>query len=191
MRFSTRARAWLLLLAAIGCARRTPQPVSPLPTGQPAPAELRQRYSGTYAYAGGDAERASVAAAVNRAVEPMSPFARGFARKALMERAEIRDFFVISFDDKGNVSVVSPREFPEVSPSDGTPIRVTNRFGDQTELSQLFVDGVLVQRGRSESGGGTTTFELRPDGQTLRLHRVMESSQLPRPVEYTLTYKRR
>ncbi|HME91060.1 MAG TPA: hypothetical protein VKE49_06535 [Myxococcaceae bacterium] len=174
----------------MACAHKTPQPPSPVRIGQPAPAALRQRYSGTYVYAGGDAERASVSAAVNRAVEQMPFFSRGFARSALMERAEVRDFYAISFDDQGNLSILSPNEFPEVSPSDGTPVRITNRFGDQTELSQQFVDGVLVQRGRSDRGGGTTTFELRPDDQTLLVHRVMESSQLPQPVDYALTYKR-
>jgi hypothetical protein len=156
----------------------------------PAPAELRQRYSGTYIHSGGNTERVAVAAAVERGVAQMPVFARGIARSALMARAEIRQLLIISFDDAGNVSVLSPGETPEVSASDGTPVRMTNRFGDESELTQQFVDGVLVQRGRSQSGGGSTTFELRPDGQTLIVRRLMQSSRLPQPIEYTLTYRR-
>jgi hypothetical protein len=78
-----------------------------------------------------------------------------------------------------------------VSPSDGTPVHVVNRFGDESELSQRFIDGALVQIGRANDGGGSTTFELQPKGETLIVRRVMESSQLPRPVEYALTYRRK
>jgi hypothetical protein len=49
----------------------------------------------------------------------------------------------------------------------------------------------LVQIGRADDGGGSTTFELQPKGETLIVRRVMESSQLPRPVEYALTYRRK
>jgi hypothetical protein len=181
----------LVVLGLSACARRAPQPEPVYPGSHaPVPVELRQRYSGAFVYSGGDAERTAVASAVNHAVESMSFFARGFARNALLARAAIRDSFTISFDDAGNVSVVSPGEFPEVSPADGTPVRMVNRFGDETELTQQFVAGNLVQRGRSADGGGSTTFALQPDQRTLLVRRTMESTQLSRPVEYTLTYRR-
>lgn len=131
-----------------------------------------------------------MAAAVERAVAPMSIFAIDIARQALLARAAVRTSYAISFDEAGNIKVESPGEFPEVSPSDGTPVDVLNRFGDASELTQQFEDGVLVQRGRTDDGGGSTTLELQPDGNTLLIRRVMESTQLPRPVEYTLTYRR-
>jgi len=182
--------ACLFFICAIACARKGPPSSLPPAPRAPAPAELRHRYAGTYVYVGGDCERAAVAAAVDRAVEHMSFLTRDFARSALKQRAAIRESITIAFDDAGNVSVLSPGEFPEVSPSDGTPARVINRFGDESELSQRFVDGVLVQQGRSDSGGGRTAFEVRADGQSLLVHRFMESSHLPQPVEYTLTYRR-
>jgi hypothetical protein len=185
------AAVWLAMAAAIGCARRAPQPPSPTPAArEPVPAELRQRYVGTYVYAGGEGERAAVAAAVNRAVEDMSFLTRGFARSALIERAEIREAYTILFDDAGRVGILSPGELPEVSPPDGTPVPVVNRFGDESELTQQFIDGVLVQRGRTADGGGSTVFELQPDDQTLLVHRTMESSKLSQPVKYALTYRR-
>jgi len=183
---------WLLVAVEIGCARRAPPAaVSPSTAGTPVPVELIQRFTGTYVYVGEDEERAAVARAVDRAVEDMSFLTRGFARSALMDRAAIRESYTIFFDEAGQVSVVSPGELPEVSPPDGTPVQVVNRLGDESELTQQFIDSVLVQRGRTADGGGTTAFELQPDGETLLVHRTMESSQLSQPVKYTLTYRRR
>jgi hypothetical protein len=152
--------------------------------------ELRQRYGGTYQFVGGAAERAAVAAAVDRAVAPMSFLARDIARKSLRARAEIRESIGIFFGDDGTVTLLSPAELPESGPADGTPVRVVNRFGDESELSQQFVNQAFVQRGRTNDGSGSTIFELQPDGQTLLVHRTMESSRLPQPVKYTLTYWR-
>ena len=89
------------------------------------------------------------------------------------------------------MSRLSPGELPEVSPADGAPVQVVNRLGDESELTQQFIDGVLVQRGRTADGGGSTAFELQPNGETLLVHRTMESSKLSQPVKYTLTYRRR
>ncbi len=185
-------RCWVILLAAISCARRGPDPISQPQVIREAPSvELRQRYGGTYQFVGGEAERGAVAAAVERAVAPMSFLARGIARSSLIARAEIRQAIGIFFADDGTVAVLSPGELPESTPADGTPVRVVNRFGDESELSQQFINGVFVQRGRTDDGSGSTIFELQPDGQTLIVHRTMESSKLPQPVKYTLTYRRK
>src|SRR5262245_45310126 len=80
---AARASVWVLIAVTIACARRAP-PVSAPAARAPVPAELRQRYTGTYVYTGGEGERAAVAAAVDRAVEEMSFLTRGFARSALM-----------------------------------------------------------------------------------------------------------
>ena len=181
----------MALLAGIGCMRRPGMP-PPAPPGASTPVspELRHRYSGTFVYAGGEKERAAVAAAVEQAVKEMSFLTRGFARSALLERAAPRESYRIFFDEAGRVGVLSPGELPEVSPPDGTPVRVVNRFGDESELSQEFIDGKLVQRGRTSDGGGSTVFELQPDSVALLVHRTMESSKLSQPVRYTLTYRR-
>ncbi len=121
----------------------------------------------------------------------MSFLARGFARSALMDRAAVRESYTIFFDEAGRLGVLSPGELPEVSPADGTPVQVVNRLGDESELTQQFIDGVLVQRGRTADGGGSTAFDLQPDGQTLLVRRTMDSSKLTQPVKYTLTYRRR
>jgi len=180
-----------LALAAVGCAHSSPEEVSAAPavSAHKAPPSLKQRYAGTYVYAGNAAERAAVASAVNAAVDGMG-IATGFARSALMKRAEIRPSYTILFDAKGDVGVETPGYPPELSPSDGTEVKLTNKYGDESSVSQRFVSGALLQRGRTDDGKGETQFTLQPDGKTLLVKRVMQSSQLPRPVEFTLTYLR-
>jgi hypothetical protein len=179
-----------LVLAAVGCAHSSPEPASAPPAASHlAPPNLKQRYAGTYVYAGTAAERAAVGTAVETAVDGMG-IATGFARSALMKRAEIRPSYAILFDAKGDVEVETPGFPPEVSPSDGTEVKLTNKYGDESNVSQRFQGGALLQQGRTSDGKGQTQFKLQPDGKTLLVKRVMESQQLPRPVEFTLTYVR-
>lgn len=179
-------------LAVFGCAHSNPEeataPAPPVAT-HPAPHSIKQRYAGTYVYAGTAAERAAVAAAVDSAVDGMG-IATGFARSALMKRSEIRPSYAIGFDAQGDVEVATPGYPPEVSPSDGTEVKLKNKYGDESKVSQRFVGGALLQQGRTDDGKGETLFKLQPDGKTLVVKRVMESQQLPRPVDFTLTYVR-
>lgn len=156
---------------------------------EPAPVALEQRFVGTYVYAGSAAEKSAVTAAVNTAVDGMG-IATGFARSALLQRSEIRPSYTIAFTARGDIDVETPGYPAEVSPGNGTEVKLTNRDGDESQISQHFVDGVLVQQGRTEQGKGQTRFTLAPDGKTLVVRRTMESSELPRPVEFSLTYVR-
>lgn len=140
-------------------------------------------------YAGNAAERAAVATAVDSAVDGMG-IATGFARSALMKRSEIRPSYTIVFDGKGAVGVETPGYPAEVSPSNGTEVALTNKYGDESKVSQRFASGALLQQGHTDDGKGETQFKLQPDGKTLMVKRVMESSRLPRPVEFKLTYVR-
>jgi hypothetical protein len=184
--------AWTAFsIAAFGCAHSTPVETSAPAKGtsRPPSLSLEKRYAGTYVYAGTDAERAAVQAAVDSATDGMG-IATGFARSALMKRSEIRPTYTISFDGKGNVSVETPGYPPEFSSTTGTEVKVTNKYGDESESSQHFVGGALLQQGRTDDGSGSVQFKLQPDGKTLIVTRVMKSPKLPRPVEFTLTYVR-
>ncbi len=186
-------------LVAFGCAHSTPvEPSGPAKGTSKAPAKgtskppslsLAQRYAGIYVYAGADAERAAVNTAVDSATDGMG-IATGFARSALMKRSEIRQTYSISFDGKGDVSVESPGYPPETSPSNGTEVKLTNKYGDESQNSQHFDGGALLQQGRTDDGSGSTEFKLQPDGKTLIVTRVMKSPKLPRAVEFSLTYVR-
>jgi hypothetical protein len=151
---------------------------------------LEAKYKGSYLYAGGDAEKRALSAAVERAISGLSFLAKPTARQALRQRAEIRDSYTLSFDGVGDAQISTPGFPAEFGPLDGKPVTLETKSGDKTQLSLSFLDGVLVATGHSEDGGGRTEFRLVDDGATLLVHRVMESPQLTAPVDFTLTYRR-
>ena len=180
-----------MLALATGCAHVPPAAEKPPPTPPvAAKAALEHRFAGTYLYAGGDAERRAVTAAVERAIAGLSFLAKPVARQTLRQRAEIRDDYMLLFDGLGDLEV-SSKGFPvEFGPLGGQPFALETKYGDQTQITQAFVDGVLVQQAKTDDGSGRTEFRLQDDGATLIVHRVMESSQLTAPVDFTLTYRR-
>jgi hypothetical protein len=181
------------LVLAAGCAHSEavppPRTKAPAPLS-PAQAELQRGYAGIYAYAGSDAERRAVSAAVERSIAGLSFLAKPIARQSLRQRAEIRDSYRLVFDGLGNLELSSPGFPVEAGPLDGTSFALETKYGDQSQISQSFVGGVLVQQGHTDDGSGRTEFRLEDDGATLLVHRVMESSQLSAPVDFTLTYRR-
>jgi hypothetical protein len=183
--------AWAAFtIALIGCAHSTPVETSAVKgTSRPPSLSLEKRYAGTYVYAGGDAERSAVKAAVDNATDGMG-IATGFARSALMKRSEIRPTYTISFDHKGDVSIDTPGFPPEFSPTNGTEVKLTNKYGDESETAQHFVGGALLQQGHTDDGSGSAQFKLQADGKTLLVTRTMKSPKLPKEVEFTLTYVR-
>ena len=186
------------LAVASGCPSSTPSPTGmepgalpALPTPQspsrPAPTS-EQRYAGTYAFAGSEAERAGIEKAVDGATEGM--VGKNIARSELMKRQEVRPTYTLRFDGKGNLAVETPGYPPEISPIDGTEVQLTNKYGDVLQNRQRFVDGSLLQESRTHDGGGSTQFKLMTDGNTLLVTRVSKSPKLPKTVQYTLTYRR-
>jgi len=153
----------------------------------PVQGQVEPVYAGTYVYAGSEAERVAVKAAVDRATEGM--FGKVIAREVLMERSEIRPSYTIRLDP-GRVSVETPGFPPECSPLDGTEVDLRTKYGDVVKNSQQFVSGSLLQQGHTPDGSGSTEFRLLADGNTLRVTCVSRSPRLPRAVEYSLTYVR-
>ena len=147
-----------------------------------------REYEGTYLYAGDDAERRAVKAAVDRATERM--FGKVIARDELMKRSEIRPSYTIHLEPPGMVCVETPGFPSERSPLDGTEVELRTKYGDVVKNSLQFVGGALVERGRTDDGSGSTEFRLQADGRTLLVTRVSRSPRLPGVVEYTLTYRR-
>jgi hypothetical protein len=180
-------------LVAAGCPDSSPsrtslEPRSPVsgPPSTSGPDE--NRYAGTFVYAGTDTERAAIRTAVDHATEGM--VGKNIARGELMKRSEVRPTYTIRFDGKGNVTVETPGYPPESSPLDGTEVQFRTKYGDLVQNKQHFVDGALLQEGRTSDGGGSTRFALQPDGKTLVVTRVSHSPKLPGTVAFHLTYTR-
>jgi len=191
-----RSTAWLrrLALAVVLLAACAHAP--PPPTEIPAPADgaalsdgQRSALSGTWVYSGGDPELAQVDPAVDHATADMGFLAKGFAAEALRARAKPRDRYTLSFEGP-TVSITSPDHPPERGDVGGPAVSVTDRFGDENQTTFRVRDGALVEAGRSSDGSGETVFTPGADGQSLEVHRVMQSSRLSAPVDLTFSYRR-
>ena len=187
--WSRRLAVAAVLLAA--CAHAPPPP-----TEIPAPADgatlseaQRSALSGTWVYSGGDPELTQVDPAVDRATADMGFLAKGFAAEALRARAKPRDRYTLSFEGP-TVSITSPDHPPERGDVGGPAVSVTDRFGDENQTTFRVRDGALVEAGKSSDGSGETVFTPGADGQSLQVHRLMQSSRLSAPVDVTFSYRR-
>ena len=186
---AARAVALVLLFASLAGARGSPGPdgSSTEATVARAPPEL-ERYAGTYLYAGTDAERAAIEAAIDHATRGMP--GRAIAQGELSRRSEVRPSYTIRLDGRGNLAIETPGFPPEVFPLDGSQVPFRNKYGDVLRARARFVEGALVQDSTTSDGGGTTRFELQPDGKTLLVTRISWSPKLPGTVRFRLTYVR-
>jgi hypothetical protein len=82
-----------------------------------------------------------------------------------------------------------PEAPPAVSGCDGAPETYSFK-GDSIVLTQRFVGERLVQTFRSADGARENTYELAPDGSTLRVTVEILSSRLNHPIVYRVTYRR-
>ncbi len=150
---------------------------------------LQARYAGGWRFSGGASERAAVPAAVERSVDGMFFISRGIAYDRLMHVCEICGTYTLSFA-MGKVTVASPCQLPDKSPQDGSEVYHRTQAGDESKLSQRFLEGALVQEFRGEEGNRRVVWTLQPDQVSLQVHVTIASKHLPHPVDYTLSYQR-
>ena len=177
-----------VVLALVACAHAPPPTPDTVPGPGISDAE-RKALSGTWLYAGGDAELATVDPAVERATADMGFLARGIAAQALRARAMPRNLYTLTFDGP-TATIVTPDHPTERGDVGGPPVGVTDRFGDENQTTFRMRDGALVEAGKSADGSGETVFTPDPDGRTLHVRRLMQSSRLSAPVDLTFSYRR-
>ena len=151
---------------------------------------LRRRYAGEYLFVGGEAERASVPAAVERSVDGMFFIARGIAYDRLLKSSEICARYTFDLGG-GTIAIAGSCRTPDVSPADGREVEHRTKQGETSKLSQRFVGETMVQDFRGDEGARKVVWTLLADGETLRAQVVISSKHLPRAVEYALTYRRK
>ena len=126
--------------------------------------------------------------AIERVVADMNFIKRPFARSRLTKtNAAYRTLrldlgaalFRIQFEGRQ----------PIETPADGRAVGWTREDGERFQVSTRMEGGNLVQRFVAEDGSRRNTYHLDPDG-TLRLQAEISSSKLPRPLTYTLVYRR-
>lgn len=198
MRRSSSFLAATLLTCALTAPRAEAQPAPTPPAAQPAPppaaapaapVDPRTRLAGSFVFVGGDRERAALNAAIDRATEGMNFITGPIARGRLRDRNPIYNTVALRFP-AGFIEVVyDGRVFRAPESGANAPGRsITN---DPIQVSQRINNGQLVQVITSDSGSKRAEMALSADGNTLSMHITITAGALPRPLRYTLTFRRR
>lgn len=154
-----------------------------------APADARERFAGTYTYAGGETQKAAIDTAIDKAIAGMFFAIKPVARGKLHDKTEVKTRIGFAFGG-GNVTSTANGEVPATSRDDGTPAAF-KAGGDNLKLSQkLSPDGHLLQSFAAPEGTRVNDYVLSADGKTLTVSVVISSSKLTRPVRYVLTYRK-
>jgi hypothetical protein len=88
------------------------------------------------------------------------------------------------------VTTIPDSHTPVVSPLDGTTIRWRREDGESFDVSTQWEDGALRQTFKAEDGQRTNRYSLAPDGKTLTMQVTITSPRLPKPLTYSLRYRK-
>lgn len=146
-------------------------------------------FAGEFRFVGGQKQREGIDAAIERAVEAVSPVVRKIGRQRL--QATNPAFQAIRIDVSGdNIEVRMDGDGHRAS-LDGTPVRAKSKEGDAIKVSYTLQNGKLRHFIDGKKGDRINVLRLSEDGQRLTLSTKITSSHLPVPVEYKLSYKRK
>lgn len=195
-----RTRVQLLALLAIGTASSAPAcdakaTPAQIETNGLVPALLddetrkaADRHAGTFDFAGGDAEREAVLAAIDDVVAEMNPLARAIARERLREANRVPESIAISRDEDDFTIALDDRRYE--APLDGSPVEVVGVTGDKLTYRLSVKHERVRQSFVGDKGGRENTLALRGE-HGLALAVRVTSDSLPKPLAYRLTYRRK
>ena len=170
-----------------------PAPV-PEPAPPPAPVEQpatppQQRFAGTFRYAGGEAQRQGLEAAIEAAASELNALIRGIGRKRLKESNPVREQITIAVDgDKVSMTFEPGRTV--TGRLEGPSVPWTSDSGKPVQVTFSLVKGRLVQTFKAEDGGRRSVYSLDETGARLTLSVTITSERLSNPLKYALTYRR-
>jgi hypothetical protein len=145
-------------------------------------------FAGEYTFVGGQKQRDELDAAIETAMDAVSPVVRGIGRKRLQETNPIPKQLSIAVD--GDAADIRFDGEGHSASLDGTPIRAVSPYGDKIKVSHRMRGSKLIEFIDGDKGDRHNTFKLGSDGK-LTVDVQITSSHLPVPVEYRLTFKRK
>jgi hypothetical protein len=148
-----------------------------------------QAFDGEYVFAGGQKERDGVDAAVEASVAGLNPMVRNMGRTRLQEANGVPQRVVI--DVNGERVDVSFDGASHETSLDGVAIKTESREGEKVKVSHRMRGAQLFELIDGVGGDRSNEFKLSSDGTRLTMSVEISSSQLPVPVVYKLTYKRK
>ena len=156
----------------------------------PPPVDPHAIFAGSpFTFVGGDHDRLAVEAAIDRVTADLFFAFRGLARSRLRALNPLYPLAAVHFTN-GQIEVVLFGQPPFRSPENGTRAPWSSDNGDTFQLAQRFENGRVVQEIYGPGGMRRNELVVSPDGHNLVLRVRITASQLPRPLEYTLSYHR-
>lgn len=146
-------------------------------------------FAGEYTFAGGQAERDALDAAIETSMNAVSPVLRNIGRKRLQESNPIPKQLSIAIDG-ASAEIRFDGEGHDAS-LDGTPIKAVSPTGEKVKVSHRMRSGKLTELIDGDQGDRHNSFKLSGDGKRLLVDVKITSGHLPVPVEYRLTFKRK
>jgi hypothetical protein len=148
-----------------------------------------EAFEGEYVFVGGQKERDGVGAAIEASIASLNPMIRNMGRTRLQEANPVPQRAVIGVDGD-RVQILLDGAGHEAG-LDGTPIKGESPQGDKVKVSHRMRGAALVELIDGVGGDRNNEFRLNADGSRLTMTTKITSSQLPIPVEYRLTFKRK
>jgi hypothetical protein len=131
---------------------------------------------------------AGVQKAIEAAVADMNFLTRPIARSRLKKTNSMAKRIVISRQGE-TISVRFDERKPAEMPADGSVVKWTGEDGEQFDVFARVEDARLVQTFKAEDGQRVNSFSPE-DAQRLTLEVQIMSPRLPKPLTYTVRYRR-
>lgn len=171
-------------------------PAAPEPAPPPAPVAVKpavpdhERFTGSYAYSGGQAQRDQVAAAIEATVMALNVLFRPLARKRITEGNPLREQVGLAVAGK-SVTVSFGADRKLTGQLDGPAVPWTSDTGSALTVTFSLVKGRIVMNCVAKDGARRNVFTLDESGDRLTMSVTMSSERLPVPVKYALSYRRK
>ena len=146
-------------------------------------------FAGDYAFVGGQKERDGIDAAIETAMDAVSPLVRGIGRKRLHDSNPIPRQLSIRVNGDAVEILIDRSGFSAAL--DGNPVQTTSSTGDKVKVSHRMRGSKLHEFIDGDQGDRRNNLKLSNDGARLTMDVEISSSHLPVPVEYRLTFKRK
>ncbi len=171
-----------LINAVLWLGHSTPVPLLP--------EQIASRYQGRYQPVNVRKQDQVVGAAIDNSLASFNVLIRWRAGNLLRQNNKIAPEVRISTQGK-KILVMTPLRKSWWTELNGNPRSITTAKGLKASLSRSIESDRLVERFVSERGKRTHHISLNRDGTILLWRVVVESKELPKPIRYTLKYRRR
>lgn len=152
---------------------------------------VREDFSGTYEVENGKAAaRKKINRSIDKIVDDMLFIKRPWAEDKLQAKTAPCATLNVSFPGD-DIAVECDSRPVYKSPQGNEKARYKSAEGVVYALRQNLDGRTLTQTFVSDDGTRTNKMTLTPSGKTILMRVKLESGQLPRPLEYNLTYEKK